>query len=128
MSDRLDEFGPATVAVIAFAKPAELQRHRDHLGVSTPLLADPDRQLYRRFELGRGRLRELYRPATLRLYAELIRRGRKLEVPKQDTRQLGGDFVIDPYGRLSTGFWLRKPDDRPSVDELLEAVRRATLP
>ncbi len=126
MRDRIDEFEGAVIAAVTFAEHHRLEAHRNHLRVPFPLLADPDRALYQRFELGRGRLRDLYGVGTLRLYAQLLRRGRKLQKPTQDTRQLGGDFVIDPQGRLSAGFWPASPDDRPSIDQLTAAVRAST--
>lgn len=125
MRDRLTEFGDCHVAAITFARPEQLGPHRDHLDLPFPLLADPDRDVYRQFQLGRGTLRQVWNPGTLKLYRDLLRRGRRLRRPTQDTRQLGGDFVIDSTGCLSTGFWPASPDDRPSIDELVAAVRNA---
>jgi hypothetical protein len=124
--DHLEELGPAVVAVIAFADQAELAGHRDHLGLPFPLLADPDRSLYHRFGLQRGSLRDVYSPGTLRLYWRLLRAGRRLRRPVDDTRQLGGDFVLDRAGVLAAGFWPASPDDRPDVQQLIDAVRQAT--
>ena len=90
-----------------------------------PVLADPDRHVYERFGLGRGSLHRIWNLGTMRLYAQLLRRGRKLRRPTQDTRQLGGDFVIGPDGRLAAGFWPRSPDDRPTIDALITAVTAA---
>lgn len=123
MRDHLDELGDTTiVAAVTFAQQADLAPHRAHLDLPFPLLADPERTLYRRFGLGRGSLRDIWGIGTLRLYGQLIRRGRRLQRPTQDTRQLGGDFVIGPSGRLAAGFWPASPDDRPTVDQLIEAV------
>lgn len=41
----------------------------------------------------------VYGVGTLRLYIRLVRNGRRLQRPTQDTRQLGGDFVIDVGGK-----------------------------
>lgn len=125
MRDRLPEFGPVHVAAITFAPPAELAAHRRHLGLPFPLLSDPDRSLYRRFGLGRGAFRQIWNPGTLKLYVRLVRQGRRLRRPTQDTRQLGGDFVLDPSGRLTAAFRPASPDDRPSVDALIAACRDA---
>lgn len=125
MSERLDEFPPVSVAVVTFAPVSQLAPFKEHLAISFPLLADTDRALYRRFDLGRGSLTEVWSLGTLRLYGNLLRRGRKLHRPVQDTRQLGGDFVIDVDQRLSAAFRPRSPDARPSVDQLITAVERA---
>lgn len=125
MRDQLDRFGDTHIAAVTFADQERLAAHRDQLGLPFPLLADPDRAIYRQFRLGRTSFRRVYNPSTLLLYARLLRRGRKLRRPTEDTRQLGGDFVIDRTGQLLQGFWARSPDDRPSVDHLVAAVWRA---
>ena len=125
MRDRLDELGGATVAVPTFAPWSRLAAHRARLDLPFPVLADPERSIYRRFDLGRGSVGQIWSPGTLRLYGRLLRRGRRLRRPTEDTRQLGGDFVIDGAGRLAAGFWPRSPDDRPPVDALIQAVDRA---
>jgi peroxiredoxin len=114
------------VAVITFAPVGELDAYRSHLDLPFPLLADPDRAIYQRFGLERGSLRAVYGLGTLRMYAELIgRRGRRMRRPTQDTRQLGGDFVIDARGVLHAEFRPPSPDTRPSVATLVDAVRAA---
>jgi hypothetical protein len=123
--DRLPEFGDAHVVAVTFASAEELPAHRAHLELPFPVLADPDRGAYRQFDLGRGTLRDIWSLGTMKMYARLLRQGRKLRRPTQDTRQLGGDFVLDAQGRLAAGFWPASPDDRPSVDSLIEAVAAA---
>ncbi len=125
MRDRLDEIADTTIAAITFARADRLAAHRAHLGLPFPLLADPEREVYRRFGLERAPLWRVYNPGTLRLYGQLLRRGRRLRRPVDDTRQLGGDFVIDATGRLAAAFRPRSPDDRPPIDELVAATRRA---
>lgn len=125
MRDRVDDLGDTTVAAIAFADTGRLAAHREHLDLPFPLLADPERAVYRRFGLERAPLWRVYNPGTLRLYGRLLRRGRRLRRPMDDTRQLGGDFVIDATGRLAVAFRPRSPDDRPPIDELVAATRRA---
>ena len=122
MSDQIESFGDAAIAAITFADQSELAAHHAHLDLPFPLLTDPDRGLYRHFELGRGSLRNIYSPGTLRMYARLIRKGRRLQRPTEDTRQLGGDFVIGRAGLLAAGFWPAGPDDRPDLGQLIEAV------
>lgn len=125
MRDRLDDLGDAAIAAVTFADPRRLAAHREHLDLPFPLLADPQRMLYRRFGLDRAPLWRIYNPGTLRLYGQLLARGRRLRRPVDDTRQLGGDFVIDADGRLAVAFRPRSPDDRPPIDDLVAAVSRA---
>ena len=121
VSAHLDRLHGASVAVVTFAAVEDLAAYRAHLELSVPVLSDPTRELYRRFNLGRGSRRDIYGVGTLRMYARLMRRGRRLTRPTQDTRQLGGDFALDRDGRLIAAFRPSAPDSRPSLAQLIDA-------
>jgi peroxiredoxin len=123
VSDRLKRFGDAVVVLITFTRPRNLHGFRRQLNLAYPVLADEARVAYRAYGLGRGRWWQVWGPQTLRAYGRLLRSGQRLRVPTQDTLQLGGDFVVDRAGRLAYAYRSRRPDDRPSVDDLLTAVR-----
>lgn len=128
MRDRIDAFGDTEIVGITFAGPEALAEHRRHLDLPFPLLADPDRVVYRRFQLGRGARRDIWNFGTVKLYVRLLRRGRRLRRPTQDIRQLGGDFVVDDRGRLAAAFWPPSPDARPDVATLISSVTEARHP
>lgn len=125
MRDRLDEFGDAEVAVVLFTRQRNLRGYRARYVEPLSVVTDEDRRLYRAFGLGRGSLWKVWGPKVLLKYATLLRAGGKVQKPTEDTSQLGGDFVIGRDGRLAYAFRSKGPDERPSVDELLDAVRRA---
>ena len=125
MRDRLEELGDAEVALVTFTRQRNLRGYRGRLGLPYPVLADEARSAYRAYGLGRGPWWRIWRPATLLAYARLLRRGRSLRRPTEDISQLGGDFVVGRDGRLIYVYRSRAPDDRPPVDELVAAVRRA---
>jgi hypothetical protein len=121
--DRLGELGDALPIVITFADdPARLAAYRAHLGLAFPVVADVDRTMYRRLGADRGTLRQVWSPGTLKMYARLVRSGRRLTRPAEDTRQLGADAVVGRDGRLGRVWLPHGPDHRPHVDELVEAV------
>ena len=123
MRDQLDRFGDAVVAAVTFGDAEQAAAHRSYLDLPFDVLADPARDVYRQFDLQRGTRRQVWNPGTLRMYAGLLRRGRRWRrAPAQDVRQLGGDFVIDPDGHLAAGFRPSSPDRRPSVETLIAAV------
>jgi peroxiredoxin len=110
--------------VITFADdPARLAAYKSYLKIDFPVLADVDRVLYRTFGAGRGSLRRVWSPGTMVMYARLLRRGRRLSSPTEDTRQLGADAVIDRDGRLHRLWLPDSPDARPHIDEIIGAVR-----
>jgi hypothetical protein len=124
--DRLDEFDGAEVVVVTFTRPRNLAGYRRRFAEPLRVVADPDRVLYRALGLGRGGWWQIWGPATMWRYATLVARGRRPEPSREDTRQLGGDAVIDAEGRVQWRYQGSGPDDRPSVDELLDALRGLT--
>jgi peroxiredoxin len=119
---RKDELG-LRVVVVAFAPADALAGYRRRLGLDDALvLSDLERRTYRAFGFGRGSLARVWlAPRVWWRYLTLIRRGRRPERVQQDTLQLGGDVLIDAYGRVRWVYASRGPEDRPS----LAAIRAA---
>ncbi len=125
MRDRIDDLGEGVdVALVTFTRTEELDRYQRRADLPFPILVDPDRATYRAYGLGRGSFTRVWGWATIRRYAEILRASGpgRLRPWTEDTRQLGGDFVIAPDGTLAWGFWGTGPADRPSVDDLLAQV------
>lgn len=128
MRDRLDDLGAATsVAMVTFAGPAVARAYGQRQRLPFPVLIDPDRGVYGAYGLGRGSVFRVWGWRAARRYIDMIRRDGPggLQRPTDDTLQLGGDFVIGPTGALVWGHWGEGPDDRPSMDAVVAAVRRA---
>lgn len=128
MRDRLEELGDTTeVVLVTFTDMASLTEYQWSNELPYPVLTDPNRHMYQAYGLGRGSVRRVWGMRAAKRYVELIRESglSALKKPTEDTLQLGGDFVIGQDGNLAWGFWGDGPDDRPSVDELVEAVRSA---
>ena len=125
MRDRLDELGADTIVVlVTFTDHDALDGYLDHHELPFVVLSDRQRAAYRAYGLGRGRVWRVWGWRAGREYLRLMRRGfRRLRRPTEDTLQLGGDFVVDRAGRLRYGYWGEGPDDRPTVDEIVAAVR-----
>jgi len=127
---RYDEIRRAgsEVLVVTQARPDLLALFlRDH-PLPCPIVGDPSRQAYREFGLGETRWRTFLRPGVLLRYLTLIFRGWKPRAPSrgEDVLQLGGDFVLDRNGRIVFAYRSTEPTDRPTVDEVLQAVREAS--
>lgn len=124
--DHLDQLGDALPVVITFSDdPRRLAAYRRHLDIDFPVLADVDRVLYDLLGAGRGSIRQVWSPGTLAMYARLLRRGRRLNTPTEDTRQLGADAVIDRDGRLHRLWLPHSPDTRPSIEAIIEVVQQS---
>jgi hypothetical protein len=123
--ERLTEFADGEVAVITFATPERAAAYQRARLAPLPVLIDQDRSAYGAYGLMRGSIRTVWGPKVWLAYAKLLTEGRRLERPTEDTRQLGGDFVIGRDGRLVSAFRSADPADRLDVDDLLDGVRRA---
>lgn len=111
--------------LITFGGAERLSQYQTKLALPYDIAVDPDRSYYRAYGLGRGSFMRVWGWRAARRYFDIIRGSGVggLHWPSDDTLQLGGDFVIGPGGTLAYGFWGEGPDDRPSVDELIAAVR-----
>ncbi len=119
----LDAVGARCIAV-GFSPPAELSRLVESLEWPWPFLADEKRAVYARLDVRRATLRNVYTATTVWRYVRAAARGVRLHLPVEDTRQLGADAVI----RRGRAVWVHRPlspDDRPSVDVLIDALLRA---
>ena len=120
--DHLDQFGDARIAIVTFATPERLAAYRQHLHLTFDIVADTDRTLYRLLGAERGSTRQVWSAGTIRMYARLLRSGRRLRRPTEDIRQLGADAVISRNGDLRYLSLPSTPDARPPLSELIAAL------
>jgi peroxiredoxin len=120
--ERLDAAG-ATVLFVGFDEPGLLQRTLlAGLELPYPLLVDRDRRAYAAWGLARAPALRIW--ADPRVWGRYLRAALGGQRPTRfgsDTLQLGGDFVIDPDGRVAYAR-PQRTDDRPPVTQLLAAV------
>ena len=128
MCDRLDEFPPDTeLVLVVFAHRDLVAGYVARHGIDVPVLIDDQRAAYAAYGLERGSLRQVWSVGAARRYAQIIRRDGVggLARPTEDTRQLGGDVVVDAAGRLAWAYRGSGPGDRPPVDRLISAAQQA---
>lgn len=116
--------------LVTFTTDVELDAYQHRRAVAFPILVDADRSVYAAYGMGRGSFRAVWGLATLRRYWQILRPSgpgsvSDLGAATEDTRQLGGDIVIAPNGTIVWGHWSTGPADRPSVDDIVDAVRVA---
>jgi hypothetical protein len=121
--DRLEEFADTDVVVVTFARPRVLAGYRSRFVDPLTVLTDETRATYRAFGFGRGPWWRVWGWRAMRRYIELWRSGRRDLGIDGDTLQLGGDVIIDRAGRVVSIRRGAGPDDRPSVDWLVERLR-----
>jgi hypothetical protein len=113
------------VLVVSFSPPNRVAAYVARYPLLFPVVADPTRTAYRRFELGRTSWWRMLAPGFVIRYLGLILRGRRPRPPdeEEDIWQLGGDFLLDGQRRLKYAYRSGDPADRPAAEELVQAVR-----
>lgn len=125
-ADEIARLG-ATVVVISFAPPRRVAEYRERKNLPFVILADPDLVAYRAFGLERAGWSRFFRGRVVARYLSLMLRGWVPRMPAEgeDPYQLGGDFVFDAGRRLIYAHRSADPADRPSAQQLLDALPRA---
>ena len=129
MRGRTDEFGDAQIVLVTFTRQRNLRGYRGRLRLPFVVVTDETQAVYKTYGLGKGSWWRVYGVGTIRRYLDLLsHEGYQvgdIKRPTEDTLQLGGDFVVGRDGRLVYVFRSKGPDDRPPVDDLIQAVARA---
>jgi len=110
------------IKAISFAEPPVLKDYKKHFEWKLDLYADPQRKLYHLFGLKRLGVLNIFHPKSILKYTTYFLQGKKIQKATQDIYQMGGDFILNAEGRLTYAFRSHRPDDRPSVNELLKAL------
>jgi hypothetical protein len=121
LRQRQAELAPARVVIITFASATKAARLLRRWTPDFEVWVDPQRMAYRAW--GLKRTIALLNPGTVRLYLRAFLRGRRWRPHQWDVGQLGGDAVLDADGVIRLWHPERTPDERPSVDSLLGALR-----
>lgn len=130
MRDRYAEFKQlgSAVVVVSFAPPALVTAYLEKSPMPFAVVSDSSRTAYQAFGLVRTSWGSIFRASVVGRYLGLILRGWLPRRPQseEDVMQLGDDFVLDGQRRLVYAYRSTEPTDRPTVDDLLTAVRRAS--
>ncbi len=113
------------VLVVTFEPPWAARAYVEETGTRWPVLCDEARMVYQAYGMDRARWRHLLGPSALFAYAREIARGRLPRWPTADSRQQGGNVLIDPAGIVRLVHVGAGPGHRPPVERLLEARRAA---
>jgi len=113
------------IAVVSFASPDHLKRFADALVHPYLWLADPGRLSYGHLGLKRGGLFAVAPPRVVTGYIRFMLRGKLWHPEQLDIAQMGGDFVFDRDGNVTLRHVSSSSDDRPSMNTVMSAFRRA---
>ncbi|NBR05385.1 MAG: hypothetical protein EBT92_06405 [Planctomycetes bacterium] len=117
----------ATVVAVTFSTPSEALKLSQELKLPFPLVSDPQKEVYKVFELGSAKLKDFLSLNVLWKFLGRIFTGwfPSLGYSKDDLFQLGGDFVVNAKGEVVYEFKSSSPADRPGIPFLLEQLQNA---
>lgn len=112
----------ARVLVVSFGTLPAVQRWLSETCGEFRVGIDRDRSVYTAYGLERS----FWRSRSLRTrwfyFRAWLARTPTHTSQGEDLSQLGGDFIVDPAGRLRLVHPSREPVDRPSVDQLIDVL------
>ncbi|KAL3873170.1 hypothetical protein ACJMK2_036318 [Sinanodonta woodiana] len=90
------------------------------------MLLDAGRKVYHAFGLKRS-VYKVWGVAAMVYYAEQMMEGKPLPKPYEnihdDTKQMGGDFILDKEGRAKFLYPSKTSSDRPDISVLLDVLK-----
>ena len=122
IENEINELG-MRILVVTFENNFMAQVYVNDTNLQWPILVDESRELYKGYDMLRGRWWDIYGPASWWIYAKLLFKGRKMAASDSDVNQLGGDVLIDPEGIVRIHHVGSGPADRPSVASIIERVK-----
>lgn len=118
----------AQVLLVTYDDPSLLERKMMHdMECPFPLLIDKEKQIYRRWGMGRTNLLgAMLSPALNWRYLKLLLRGERFLGFAPDMFQLGGDFIVDRQGQIAFAHIMTNNGDRAEVSHLMQVLKRVS--
>ena len=122
--EEIRSLGGDVVAVFQYrADPtSHFCRKRD---IPFDCLGDPDRKAYHAVGLERGGPLEFLGPSAALGWVKAATHGNFVGMPKGDTAQRPGTFVVAPGGSVALAHYNKNSADNPRNADLIDAVRAA---
>jgi hypothetical protein len=109
------------IVVVTFETTPFVRAYIAETKFTWPILIDHERTRYRHYGMHRGHLWDIWGLRTWWAYAKELAQGQVPKYSGADTRQLGGDVLVDPSGVVRFHHVGSGPADRPPVATILEA-------
>ena len=112
----------AQVVLVGMGTPSESAEFAAKFNVPFPIVADPEKKLYRKFELKRMSTLGFLSPSVALKGVAAIVGGHGIGMPQGDVRQLPGVFIIDTAGQIVFSHFSSNPADHPDSKNILAAL------
>ena len=113
----------ARVVLVGLGTPEDTAAFKAQFHVPFPMIADPEKRLFKAFQLKRATPKALLSVGMVLRGLSAMARGHGMGVPKGDVRQLPGVFIIDTDGHIRFSHYARGPADHPPAKDLLQFLQ-----
>jgi peroxiredoxin len=111
----------ARVTILSFSSPALAQKWIAETRSSFHFLIDSEMKVYQAYGLESSLIRA-WSPKIWFAYAKLMAQGRRWRGIQGNSRQMGGDFIVDQQGVIRLAHRSHDPTDRPKIDEIIQVL------
>ncbi|MBS1717798.1 MAG: AhpC/TSA family protein [Armatimonadetes bacterium] len=115
------------VVFVAASGVPEVKALKERLHSPHPFIADPDRVVYRAFQVERGTMSQMLNVHTFARGVQALAKGNWNGRPVSDARQLGGTFVVSPSGAVTWAHHSRDAADNAKVSDIAYQLERAAV-
>ena len=116
------EKAKAQVLLVGMGKPAESAEFAAKYNVPFPIVADPEKRLYRKYGLKQMSTLGLFSPSLAIKGISAIVGGHGIGMPQGDVRQLPGVFIINTAGQIVFSHFASNPADHPDAESIIAAI------
>lgn len=113
----------ARVVLVGLGTPDDTAAFKAQFQVPFPMIADPEKQLFKAFQLKQATSKTLLSVGMVLKGLSAMARGHGMGIPKGDVRQLPGVFIIDTDGGIRFSHYAKGPADHPSAEDLLQFLK-----
>lgn len=111
----------AGVTILSFSSPALAQKWIEETRASFHFLIDSEMKAYQAYGLESSLIRA-WSPKIWYAYANLMAQGRRWRGIQGNSRQMGGDFIVDQQGVIRLAHRSHDPTDRPKIDKIIQVL------
>ena len=116
-----EEFREAgfNLVLAGLGTPAQAEQFRDEFSLSFPIICDPQKKLYRMYDLKGGIVADVASLSVLLKGLRTMSLGYRPGIPRGDVMQLPGVFLIDRDGNIRYSYFSKDSSDNPPVKTLI---------
>ena len=112
----------AQVVLVGMGTPSQSAEFAQKFKVPFPIVADPEKKLYRKFKLKQLATLGFFSPSLALKGLTAIVGGHGIGMPQGDIRQLAGVFIINTAGKIVLSHCSSNPADHPDPKTIIAAL------